>query len=595
MSSAERVIPRVRAELCDDLVRDRVLAWGPAEKSRGSGFIHSWTDTVCKDIGSTRHYISCLGESDGRQCLGRWSRRDRELLSPGLHCIFGSHVLFDGNKISETPSAENSRSLKRLRHLWAEHVLHSSHNGSSLGRAANQPDSGSLVTQDELDMMRAFLQKAIAKSAAIDEAKKLDDGQSHKALGKGAAGREGVTEAGIVWKRDTGDSVLGNGQDRCYEEPGGYFQSGDLEVWVTWHGWSSLAIRDGRWRPGFHFEILLGLFTTVIDYGTNRKLWRARDKPWIIAAEWIWCDTPNDVHALFTEGVVKDLREIFRREVGRVQNVTPLTYQVDKGENREAQYPLLLDRGGEYIARHLVGQPLTSDRGYILAWILCVPNDIQDYERDVLGGETNNLVRGLTSTQQVVDSSYVLLLIAEGAYAHKDYDLVDAILGVSAYFLLTWRYNSSKQFKLYEAISIRDRQFERPPETAGLVDLVQEHYPTSGRVDDTRTYGHLYDSVAATIKKSYAVCTCDTKPRGHDTWAMLGQALDEGDNEALEEQMHIEFSYLSIGASHGDIRCECGLDLASYEGFTRFFHPDTGLVSRIHYKTSTFDGNSLAE
>ncbi|KAI3325431.1 hypothetical protein HD806DRAFT_490300 [Xylariaceae sp. AK1471] len=394
-------------------------------------------------------------------------------------------------------------------------------------------------------------------------------------------------------KRDSGDSILGNSEDHCYKEPGGYFQSGDLEVWVTWHGWSSLAIRDGRWRPGFHFEILLGLFTTVIDYGTNRKLWRARDKPWVIAAEWIWFDTPNDVHLLFAEGVIKDLREIFRREVERVQNVSHSTYEADQIKSRETQYPLLLDRGGEFIATHLVGQPLTSDRGYILAWVLCIPNDIQDYERDVLGGETNNLVRGLTSTQQVVDAAYVFLLIAEGAYAHKDFDMVDAIVGVSAYFLLTWRYNTSKQFKLYEKISIRDREFGSPAETIELVDLVQQHYPTSNRSDDT--YGKLYDRVASTIKKSYCGCTCDSKPRGHDTWSMLGQALEEGDNETLEEQMHLEFSHLSIGASHGDIRCECGLDLASYEGFVRFYHPDEGLVSRLHYKTSTFDGNVLAE
>ncbi|KAI0096559.1 hypothetical protein F4814DRAFT_136125 [Daldinia grandis] len=592
MGSIEtEVIPRIRSELCEDLLHTRVPAWGPAQKRDGIGFIHSWTDTISKDIGTVRHFITCCGSLNGQQCLGRWSRRTRERLSPGLYCVFGSHVTFDGAAISEMPSAGTGRNLKRLRNLWADHVEKLSNNTNAHDyQTAKQLGGGPIIDQAELDMMRSFLQKTIANNASTDQAK---SNEGHKALGTGTGGRAGVTEAGIVMKRDSGDGILGNGQDRCDKEPGGYFQSGDLEVWVTWHGWSSLAVRDGRWRPGFHFEILLGLFTTVIDYGTNRKLWRVRDKPWIIAAEWIWIDTPNDVHRLFTEGVVKDLREIFRREVGRLQNLASGDYEADNFADRKTQYSLFLDRGGEYIARHLIGQPLASDRGYILAWVLCAPNDIQDYERDVLGGETNNLVRGLTSAQQVVDASYVVLRIVEAAHAHGDFDMVDAILGVCAYFLLTWRYNAPKQFKLYEAVGIRDREFSSPVEVAELIALVEEHYPMPKRPDNA--YGELFDRVASTIKASYWGCTCDSKSRGHDTWSMLRQALEEGDNEGLEEQMHLEFSHLSIGASHGDISCECGLDLLSYEAFTKFFHPETGLVSRLHYKTSTSDGNLLAE
>lgn len=594
MASAKTVVSRVRAELCEDNLQHRVAAWGPVPKNDGIGFIHSWTDTVSKDIGAEKHYVSCSGESDGQTCLGRWSRRERDILAPGLHCVLGSHVVFDGTVISEKPTGGDDRNLKHLRRLWAQHVLNSpiDENGQDQAGEGEATD-GALITQDELDTMRAFLQKAIAKSAASEKAATANG--TSKALGKGSAGRTGVTESGVVMKRDTGDFPLGNGQDHCYKEPGGYFESGDLEVWVTWHGWSSLTIRDGRWRPGFHFEVLLGLFSTVIDYGTNRKLWRVRDKPWIMAAEWIWTETPNDVHRRFTEGVVKDLREIFRREVGRVQNTSVLDYEADKSMDRDAQYPLLLDRGGEYIARHLVGQELTTDRGYMLAWILCVPNDIQDYERDVVGGETNNLVRGLSSKQQVVDAAYAFLLIVQGAYAHKDWDMSDATVGVAAYFIMTWRYNTAKQFKLYEAKSVRDRKFESPPETEGLLDLVEQHYPTANPLGGDETYGELYDRVAETIKKSYWGCTCDTKPRGHDTWEMMRQAMHEGDNDPLEEKMHLEFSHLSIGASNGDIRCECGLDLASYEGFVQFFHPDNGLVAKIHYKTSTSDGNKFAE
>ncbi|KAK8102362.1 hypothetical protein PG984_015508 [Apiospora sp. TS-2023a] len=588
MTSTESVIARVRSELCEVPFPSRIPAWGPAPKEDGAGFLHSWTDTVSKDIGFVRHYITCCGfSSNGQPCLGRWSRRVRQSLTPGLHCVFGSHVMFDGNAISEAPDPKEERSLGRLRHTWAEHVLGSSHEAQD----SDQAGGGPLISQMELDKMKAFLQKAIAKNSSVDGE------PGHKVLGKGTGGRSGVTETGIVMKRDSGDEILGHGQDRCDQEPGGYFEIGDLEVWVTWHGWSSLAVRDGRWRPGFHFEILLGLFTTVVDYGTNRKLWRAQDKPWIAAAEWIWLGTPNDVHSLFTEGVIKDMREIYRREVGRLQNVSPGNYEADDFADRATQYSLFLDRGGEYIARHLVGQPLTSDRGYILAWVLCAPNDIQDYERDVLGGETNNLVRGLaSSSQQVLDASYMVLRIVEAAYTHEDFDMVDAVMGVCAYFLMTWRYNTSKQFKLYEAIPIRDQQFGSPREVAGLVALLEEHYPIPNRAAD-ETYGDLFDRVASMTKDSYWGCTCHatSKPRGHDTWPMLKQALEEGDNDALEEQMHVEFSHLSIGASHGDIRCECGLDLLAYEGFVRFFDPDTGLVSRLHYRTSTADGNVLAE
>ncbi len=45
--------------------------------------------------------------------------------------------------------------------------------------------------------------------------------------------------------------------------------------------------------------------------------------------------------------------------------------------------------------------------------------------------------------------------------------------------------------------------------------------------------------------------------------------MDEGNNEAFEERMTIEFSNLGIGALYGDIRCECGLDLIIYEAFIR--------------------------
>ncbi|KAK8067748.1 hypothetical protein PG996_006860 [Apiospora saccharicola] len=235
-----------------------------------------------------------------------------------------------------------------------------------------------------------------------------------------------------------------------------------------------------------------------------------------------------------------------------------------------------------------------------MTWIICVVNDVQDYERDVLGGETNNLVRGLaSSSQQVVDAAYMALRAVEAACTHEDFDLVDAFVGSYAYFIMTWRYNAAKQFKLYEAAPIRDRQYGNPVEAAELEALLEENYPVPPRSEKDNSYGELFDRVASTTRECYGGCTCpvtpDCKPRGHETWAMLKQALDEGDNDDLEEQMHVEFSYLSNGASRGDIRCECGLDLLCYEGFVRFCHPDTGLVARMHYRTSTSNGNCLAE
>jgi hypothetical protein len=299
------------------------------------------------------------------------------------------------------------------------------------------------------------------------------------------------------------------------------------------------------------------------------------------------------VHHLFTDGIVKDLHEMYRREAERLQKLAPSTYQADDGRDQEAQYYLLLDRAGESISRHVLGEPLSSPRGYISAWALCAANDILDYERDVLAGETNNLVRGLTSKQQVVDAAYLILLIIDRACAHRDYEMVTDIIGSLAFYLLYWRYNSAKQYSRYQAVGVGNCQFGNPPELAGLVDLLDNHYPLQNRSMDT--YRDLYTRAESTVKEWYGGCTCVSKPPGHDTWRLLAQALDEGNNEVLEERMTIEFSNLGIGVSHGDIRCECGLDLIIYEAFIRFLHPDTGFVCRLHYRVHLPDGNILVE
>ncbi|KFA70118.1 hypothetical protein S40285_10097 [Stachybotrys chlorohalonatus IBT 40285] len=180
---------------------------------------------------------------------------------------------------TETSFGGDNRNLKHLQHLWTEHIL----NAAESEETGYEPDTeasnnGALIAQDEIAKMRGFLQKAVAKSVAREKA----EGNEGKARGACSAGRKGVSETGVVMNRDTGDTSHGGGLDHTYMEPGSYFESGDLEVWVTWHGWSRLTIPDGRWRPGFHYEILLCQFSTVINYRTNRKFWRALDKPWII-------------------------------------------------------------------------------------------------------------------------------------------------------------------------------------------------------------------------------------------------------------------------------------------------------------------------
>lgn len=583
--SAEAVIARIRAELCDPLIRKPVEAWGPVPKNGGDGFVKCWTDVISKDIGSSRHYITCEGSHNGSACTGRWSRRARQQLQPGLYCIFGSRIDYDGTVIRECETGpKEKRTLARLRGLWAEHWLQPDTSERGNEELSTRP----LVDHDEIETIHSMLAKALAKNAA---AKKLNG--KEKALGNGEGGWEGVVQSGVVMKRDTGSSILGKHEDRCDLEPGGHFHVGDLEVWVTWHGWSGLAIRDGRFRPGYHLELLLCLMTTVVDYGANRQLWRARESPWAVGADWVWEHTPCDISIRFADGIKMDLKEILRREIERLSNTAPTEYQADEGRSREAQYPLLLDRVGEAVSRHLAGEPLTTARGYISAWILCVPNDIQDYERDVLGGETNNLCRSLTSEQQVVDGAYAVLLIIERAIEHEDFDISDSILGTLTYGLQCWRYNTGKQFAHYGPQSVRDQGFTRPPEVSDLLSLVKKHYPSDQSWDDS--YGSLYDRLDARIKALYWGCTCDKEPHGHDNWKLLARSLDGEPNDGIEERVSLTLSALCIGASHGDFRCECAMDLSLYIGFTRFFQPDTGLVARMHYRVCTGAGNSLTE
>ncbi|KAA8651294.1 uncharacterized protein ATNIH1004_000175 [Aspergillus tanneri] len=588
------MVAQIYDELCEPWLGERVPSWGPAKKSTSKGFIHSWTDTISKDIGTTRHYITCDGHYNGVQCIGRWNRRRRAYFSPGLYCIYGSWVTFDGKIITETKPAQSKisdapkgRNLKRLRRLWGKHALRSETADAEPSQGNDQFSDFGLLKEEEIEKVYLMINKTIPKCVNA-----ANDGNQRKFFGRGEGGWEGLTTSGIVVKRDTGARVLGNYKDCCHTEPGGHFRRGDLEAWATWCSWSTLSTRDGRWRPGYHLEVLLLYLATIVDYGANRELWRNRNLPWVLAAKWVWQHTPCDVHQLFVDGIVGDVKEMVRREVERLDNVLPISYQPDNSKNRETQYAAMRDRCGEAVTRHLCGQPLSSARGYISAWVQIVPNDIQDYERDVLGGETNNLVRGLTSDQQVVDAAYMILLTTERAVDDEDYDMVDLVLGTVSYYLQHWRYNASKQFERYQAISVRGRMFGNPPEVMELLQLVQQFYSASNDLADP--YGMLYDRLSAKLETCYWGCTCDEKPSGHDNWELLAQSLDYQD-EKQEERKLMALAALCIGASHGDINCECGMDLACYEGFVRFFHPDTGLIPRMHYRTNIKSANIIAE
>ena len=130
--------------------------------------------------------------------------------------------------------------------------------------------------------------------------------------------------------------------------------------------------------------------------------------------------------------------------------------QADDSCNRELQYELLLDRAGATVTRHTIGETLTSDRGCCIFWALSAVNDVQDYERDILAGETNNLARGMSSDQQLIDTVLPFCLSSKLALALDDFDGLDALLGTTLWVITYWRYNTPKQLYYYESKYIRD-------------------------------------------------------------------------------------------------------------------------------------------
>jgi hypothetical protein len=282
-----------------------------------------------------------------------------------------------------------------------------------------------------------------------------------------------------------------------------------------------------------------------------------------------------------------------------MRSLQPEGYIADDISTKEQRYRCFQDRAGEVIAYHTVGEGLETPRGLVSAWVMIVLNDILDYERDVLCGETNNFARGLTSCQQVVDAAAWILEALRWSMDNRDHDLTNAILGTAALYLVIWRYNAPKMVR-YKAISIREKRAGMPPEIEDIAKIVRPNNTTTATsVADRFTspsYGELFAETNERVRALYGGCTCRAPPEGHDAWQLFAQAMDQGGNDEVEERLHVALVALNNGANAGDVDCECGVDLLLCEGFVRFLDPDTGIVARLHYRSgNTEQGNTVTE
>ena len=591
------MVKKIKSELCEDWLQGRAERWGPTK--REDSMPPSWTGTITVKIGSAFHYITCPGHLSGKPCAGSWCRKDRQTAAVGLHCTYGGWVAFNGDTITDVqPNQDDStaeaggRSLQRLRRLWAEHVLWQTSTGEQ--KAYDHPLDG-IWDQTVMDQVHEMLNKAITqapKKGTGTDRGAIGSGQE-KLFGQGSGGWSGVTKSGVVLKRDAGSRRVGNYADRCDLEPGGMWQRGDVEVWTAWNGWSCLASRDGRWRPAYHLEVLLCLWLTVVDYGSTRATYRNRQADWLRATEWLWVNTPPDITRRCGEVFKSDTMEMIKRERQRMQSLLPEDYVADDISTSAQRYRCFQDRAGEVIAYHTVGEGLEMPRGLVATWAMVVLNDLIDYERDVLCGETNNFVRGLTSDQQVVDAAAWILEALCWSMESRDHDLTDAILGTGALYLVTWRYNAPKLAR-YKAISVRKRRPGTPPEMEEVAKIVRP--VTATAANRSTSYGELFDETKKRVQTLYSGCTCNEPPEGHNAWQLLAQAMDQGGNDDLEERLHVALVALNNGANAGDLYCECGVDLLLYECFVRFLDPDLGIIARLHYRFgNTEQGNTVTE
>ncbi|KAK4451285.1 hypothetical protein QBC34DRAFT_436823 [Podospora aff. communis PSN243] len=567
---------KIRAELCAKGLRQRAQTWRIKGKS--------WTDEIThilkESSSSDAHYITCSGDHSGSPCLGRWSRRLRRTTVPGLHCVFGGWVSWDGNTVVAVQVTED---MTTLRQLWAEHVL-----AQQLDQGAGKREDVDVEGDDTSSItsvvqVHAMLDKVLANSAANRESGK-------KAWGRGSGGSSGVTSNGTILKRDTRDRDAALREDRCDLDLGGIWERGDVDAWMPFFGWSALISRDGRWRPGYHLNMLLANWTTVIDYGLTRPVYRQRKLSWMEATELAWADPPLDIPGEYVRMVRQDAATMAKKELQRSCALKAEVYKADDFGTVGSRNVAMQDRAGQAIAYHGVGEGLDTPRGIVATTAMCALNDIQDYERDVFAGETNNIARGLTSNQQVVDLAAWFLKAVLWAVENKDYDLSDVLMGSAAIFMVMWRYNTPKLAR-YDAVSVG----QSVPGTAPELDDVEEMVRLA-EFDRSLTYGELYCRAEAKAGTLYVGCCCAAPPEGHEASDLLAKAMDDKGDDNAEHRLLVACVALNNGAQSGDVRCDCGLDLLLYESFVRFFDPDMGIVARVHYRSDiTKLGNFVTE
>lgn len=580
----------ILSQLCVNGLTQRARTW----RLKGG----SWTDEITITRPSGTHYITCPGHHDEIPCVGPWSRRLRQTAVPGLHCVFGGWVLYDGNTVRNIePSikdgediAINPDHMMRLRQLWADHIL------AQVGeqRPDEKTDIPSLpVELTSVAQIHAMLDTFIAESASQSAAEGGNTTRKIKKLGHGSGGSDGIAPNGAVLKRDTRDRNTALREDRCDLELGGLWKRGDADVWVPWVGWSALVSRDGRWRPGYHLNMLLGNWAVVVDYGLNRPVYRERKLSWMRATEQLWVDPPLDITGDYLQSIRQDVITMAKNELKRGIALEPEEYRPDDFTTVGSREVALQDRAAPSASWHAVGEGIDTPRGLVAAMVVCALNDILDYERDVLGGETNNIARGLTSKQQAVDLAAWILKAVLWSTAKRDYDVADCIIGSFSIYTVMWRYNTPKMAR-YKAFSIANTIPGTPAELADVAEIVQSgtHQVSCQPV----TYGVLYRAAEEQVRELYAGCCCGTIPDGHDAAALLAQAFDDQGNDDAEHQLLVSLVALNNGALSGDVRCDCGLDLLLFESFVRLLDPDTGIVARVHYRTDiTKQGNTVTE
>lgn len=579
----------ILSELCVNGLTQRARTW----KVKGG----SWTDEITITRASGTHYITCQGHHQGTLCVGPWSRRLRGTAVPGLHCVFGGWVLYNGNTVRNIePSIKDGEDMAinpdhmiRLRQLWADQIL------AQVGEQCpdEETDISPLpVELTSIAQVHAMLDTFIAKSTTQVAAENEATGKTKK-LGSGSGGSNGIAPDGQVLKRDTRDRDTALREDRSDLELGGLWKRGDVDPWMPLPGWSALVSRDGRWRPGYHLNMLVANWATVVDYGLTRPVYRERQLSWMRATEQLWANPPLDITGDYLQSIRQDVTTMARKELKRGGALEPEEYKPDDFATAGSREVALQDRAGPSMAWHTLGEGLHTPRGLVVATLICALNDILDYERDVLAGETNNIARGLTSKHQVVDLAAWTLEAALWAMANKDYDVIDTIFGTFPVYTVMWRYNAPKLAR-YRAVSIRSHTPHTPPELEDVSEIVR-----AGAHDvfcELVTYGDLYGAVEEQARGLYAGCCCDTTPSGHDAADLLAQVFDGEGNDEAEHQLSISVVALNNGAQSGDVRCDCGLDLLNFESFVRFLHPDTGIVARLHYRTDiTKEGNTVTE